>query len=268
MRCGWAKGAFSQVDHATVHDKIMEAAKVCQRGNATQKGYLQLDREERDRVKSILQQSGHDMGTFDTINRFGFDAVGSAAPALPDGLSGTPRIPANVSRGGRLKAFRGVANGRSADERAYRFGQFCLARIALSMPGSYQFDDAVRFSTDNFNVQNAAATSTGTDGNHYLIPSEFRADLIDLREKYGVARRLFKIRKMSSDTRTDPRVRATSSEPTAVLSVFSVTTGELIGTLSGDGFGGFRGRLSSSVNPEEIIIQSSFGGSATASVSA
>jgi HK97 family phage major capsid protein len=39
----------------------------------------------------------------------------------------------------------------------------------------------------------------------FLVPEEFSADIIDLKETYGVARRLFGNEPMTSDTKTFPR---------------------------------------------------------------
>ena len=64
------------------------------------------------------------------------------------------------------------------------------------------------------------------------------------------------------------RVRLTGSEPSAIFSIYSVATGELIGTITGDGSGEFRAEFSYPVNPGEILIESSFGGSTTANVRA
>ena len=62
------------------------------------------------------------------------------------------------------------------------------------------------------------------------------------------------------------RVEATSTRATATLQVFVTSTGQLIGTLSNDGGGRFRGEFSWSVNPQSITVRSNFGGQATRSV--
>jgi HK97 family phage major capsid protein len=55
---------------------------------------------------------------------------------------------------------------------------------------------------------NTAHGGDVTTGGHFLIPEEFSRDLIDLREQYGVARRLFSNVNMNSDTLNIPK-RAT-----------------------------------------------------------
>jgi FG-GAP-like repeat len=64
------------------------------------------------------------------------------------------------------------------------------------------------------------------------------------------------------------RVEATSTRSTATLHVFVTSTNELIGTLSNDGGGRFRGEFSWPVNPQNITVRSNFGGQATRTVTA
>ena len=61
-------------------------------------------------------------------------------------------------------------------------------------------------------------------------------------------------------------VRATSSDATAELTVRVTASGELIGKLTNQGDGERRGNLSWPVNPQNITILSSLGGSAKADV--
>ena len=62
------------------------------------------------------------------------------------------------------------------------------------------------------------------------------------------------------------RVEATSTSSSATLRVFVTSTGALLGTLSNNGGGQYRGELSASTNPQNITVRSSLGGVATASV--
>jgi hypothetical protein len=64
------------------------------------------------------------------------------------------------------------------------------------------------------------------------------------------------------------RVQATSTNPGATLTVFVTATNQTIGTLTGNGRGSFDGTLSFPVNPGNITVRSSAGGSASASVNA
>jgi FG-GAP-like repeat len=62
------------------------------------------------------------------------------------------------------------------------------------------------------------------------------------------------------------RVEATSTRATAILQVFVTSSGQLIGTLSNEGGGRFRGEFSWPVNPQSITVRSNFGGQATRAV--
>jgi len=62
------------------------------------------------------------------------------------------------------------------------------------------------------------------------------------------------------------RVEATSTRATATLQVFVTSSGQLIGTLSNEGGGRFRGEFSWPVNPQSITVRSNFGGQATRTV--
>jgi FG-GAP-like repeat len=64
------------------------------------------------------------------------------------------------------------------------------------------------------------------------------------------------------------RVEATSTRSTATLRVFVTSTNQLIGTLSNDGGGRFRGEFSWPSNPQSITVRSNFGGQATRTVTA
>ena len=61
-------------------------------------------------------------------------------------------------------------------------------------------------------------------------------------------------------------VEATSSDATATLTVFVTATGEMIGTLTNEGAGRFRGQLAWPVNPQNITVKSNKGGAASADV--
>jgi len=62
--------------------------------------------------------------------------------------------------------------------------------------------------------------------------------------------------------------QATSTDTGAVLNVFVTSTGTLIGTLTNVGGGKYEGQLPWSVNPQNITVNSSLGGSATLNVTA
>ena len=107
------------------------------------------------------------------------------------------RVPATVKRYSSLKHFSGAA----ADERAYRFGMFCLGVYGKKQgiefchrQGIPLIDgggESISAKTQRENVN----TSSG-----FLVPDEFQNDLIDLREQYGVFRQNTRIVPMASDT--------------------------------------------------------------------
>ncbi len=93
-----------------------------------------------------------------------------------------------------------------AEVRAYRFGMWAMAMISETGSIPYRNSAAVAYCRDNGLL--AAAHGEGgadTTGAHVLVPDEFGTDLILLRERYGVARQLFSVVPMSSDTKTEPR---------------------------------------------------------------
>jgi hypothetical protein len=62
------------------------------------------------------------------------------------------------------------------------------------------------------------------------------------------------------------RVEATGSNASATLSVYVTSNNTLIGTLSNDGGGRYRGEFSWPTNPQNITVRSSLGGTATRTV--
>lgn len=91
--------------------------------------------------------------------------------------------------GGRVKSFK--------DERtAYRFGRFLFAAAGHSKSAEWC----------NRNGLNLKAHSEGVNSQGgFLVPDEFEASLINLREMYGVARANCKVYPMSRDTLNIPR---------------------------------------------------------------
>lgn len=95
---------------------------------------------------------------------------------------------------------------REPTERAYRFGMFARATLSRTMPGRMRSRYAEEFAEREFPEIFAAAHDTNDGmGTGYLIPPEFGSDMIVLRERYGVARRLFRVWPMSRETLTVPR---------------------------------------------------------------
>ena len=117
-------------------------------------------------------------------------------------------IPAKCRRHNAVTNFKGDENGMSPEMRAYRFGQFAMAKLSMDMPGKFRFASAMQYARDHFAMEPMAVHGEGAGdvtGSHVFVPEEFGTDLIRLREEYGVARTLFNVRTMASDVRSDPR---------------------------------------------------------------
>lgn len=111
-----------------------------------------------------------------------------------------------------LKCFVGDNDAGRAEDRAYKFGMFGLALAARCMPNRYSFPRAEAF-VDR--MMAAAHGSEGSSGAHYTVPEEFSSDIIDLKERRGVARQLLARESMASETKLTPR-RATGLTTYAV----------------------------------------------------
>jgi HK97 family phage major capsid protein len=115
-------------------------------------------------------------------------------------------IPAKVKRI-RPQNFHGVKDGLDGEHRAYRFGMWALSTLAYCMPRyGNSFAHAQEFVKNYMDPRNVAhGENDATTGGHFLVPEEFSRDLIDLRERYGVARRLFSRAPMTSDVLNIPK---------------------------------------------------------------
>lgn len=111
---------------------------------------------------------------------------------------------AHAARVTRVRNF----TGPKAEERAYRFAMWAIAG-----PLARHFGDVT---TRTVKRAQAFCTSEGitlerahTEGNNisggFLVPVEFSADILDLRETFGVFRRNAYVKLMSSDTQVVPR---------------------------------------------------------------
>ena len=96
---------------------------------------------------------------------------------------------------GKMVAFPKTPEG---EMRAFKAGQFIMATIY----GSTKAADWCR--QNGMNIRSALAGGINTAGG-VLVPEEFERAIIDLREQYGVFRRLVRVRPMGSDTTNIPR---------------------------------------------------------------
>lgn len=82
-------------------------------------------------------------------------------------------------------------------EAAYRSGKWLLATVG-------QNEKAQRWCNDHGINLRVMTTTTGAGGG-YLVPDEMEQSIIDLRESYGLARKLARRRPMMSDTKSVPK---------------------------------------------------------------
>lgn len=118
--------------------------------------------------------------------------------------SETFRVPATVKRYSSLKHFA----GKQADERAYRFGMFCLGVYGKRQGIDFCLKQGIPLISASDSGAEVSAKTQRENVNvssGFLVPDEFQNDLIDLREKFGVFRQNAKVVPMASDTRSDPR---------------------------------------------------------------
>lgn len=131
---------------------------------------------------------------------------GSGLPQQPRDSGGSRwTIPAQARRHQKITSFSDDSQF-TAEEKAYRFGMFCLAKAERDVPSAYHFPQARKFAREH-GLLAASHLEGGSDttGSHVFVPDEFGTDLIKLRETYGAARQICKVRTMTSDTRTDPK---------------------------------------------------------------
>jgi HK97 family phage major capsid protein len=116
------------------------------------------------------------------------------------------KVPAEC-RGYRLQNFKGTVNGMEPDERAFRFGMWISAAKGSTTAREWCNSHNVHLVEKRFSdelLQKLHQENVNSAGG-FLVPEEFGTDLIDLKETFGVIRRLVKTVPMKSDTRTDPR---------------------------------------------------------------
>ncbi len=102
----------------------------------------------------------------------------------------------------------------------------------------------------------ASLNGTSRSATLTINPAAGGADAVSItRAEYAVGNRRL-------------RVEATSTRVNATLQAFVTSSNQLIGTLSNDGGGRFRGEFSWPVNPQNITVRSNFGGQATRAVTA
>jgi len=106
----------------------------------------------------------------------------------------TPKVHAKPRARRNLKAFKGP----DAEQRAYESGQWIKANVFGSA-------DAVQYCNDNgLFIRNAATEGTDSAGG-YLTPSPLSNAIVDVRELYGVSRKVCRVIPMTSDALNIPK---------------------------------------------------------------
>ncbi len=201
-----------------------------------------------DDIKALLDRENQIKTRIEAINNFedhskAIDgARGVHLPSNPQEPKAETKIPARVRRYGNLTNFKGDRNGIRAEERAYRFGQYAMAKLSMDLPNRFHFSHALAFAADQFGMRPMAVHGEGasdTTGSHVFVPDEFGTDLILLRETYGIARQVLRRVSMSSDTKSEPRwtsgltayfvaENATGTESDAAFDSVSLTAKKLM----------------------------------------
>lgn len=115
-----------------------------------------------------------------------------------------------VFRGSRRVTLTGTNTtlNLSSEQRAYRFGMWLLGALGRQHHAYANTEACIKADAwvrENMPGVNAYVTSTDASGYQFTIPIEFSRDIIDLREYYGVARRLLRMEEMVSDKKMIPR---------------------------------------------------------------
>lgn len=129
----------------------------------------------------------------------GSKPMGTAEPGSQQYGSGARHL---VLRGRQLRSFTKpliFSDGTEmrAEEAAYRSGQWLLATVGQNQRASKWCKE--------HGMELRVMTTDNDAAGGYLVPDEMEQSIIDLRESYGLARRLARRRPMASDTKSVPK---------------------------------------------------------------
>jgi HK97 family phage major capsid protein len=120
--------------------------------------------------------------------------VSARLDAMPRGLSVVGNVDEKPWE--KLATYSTKVKSFSSKEMAWKFGTWCLATM-----GHKKSQDNCK----NHGIQIKAHTEGVNSQGGFLVPDEMAAELVTLREQYGVFRRNAKIYRMASDTLRIPR---------------------------------------------------------------
>ena len=174
--------------------------------NMDEDGRGDMNHDEKSRYDAILGKAEtlakqiEDRKRFEAVQAQAILAHAQAKREEPE----TPAPAATAARGpsvemprtyGKLQSFPATRDG---EQQAYRSGMWLRAALYGDM-------QAARWCNDNgVGVRAALSGGVNTAGGA-LVPEEFERAIIDLREQYGVCRRLMRVMPMGSDSVNMPR---------------------------------------------------------------
>lgn len=150
-----------------------------------------IDKKALDEKEAEIKKVDEQIEIADKAQKF------QASVAKPSGFNENKILAfPQAKRTSRLKNFR----GENAMERAYKFGSFMLA----SCFGNMKAREWCKENGIPLVVERAHSEGSASAGG-YLVPDEFSAEIIDLRDEYGMFRRLCQPFPMGRDTMSIPK---------------------------------------------------------------
>ncbi len=176
------------------HDELKAIHAACEKDN---RGRNEAETKKWDEIKgeiAVLDQRIQDAELIE-----GNEARSSRPVDRPARFEMPKFYPAH-----RLKAFRHGTN-EERTEAAYRSGMF-LAATLYKMPGAIAWckEHGIALTPAQWGEDKALSGTSNVAGG-FLVPSEFEASIIDLRETYGVSRQLARVMPMARDSMDMPR---------------------------------------------------------------
>ncbi len=185
------KRDLTEADSTAIKAKLLEVAKV--------KGDIatleELATAERDAGSSITTETRSITTPGAGAGDEGDEEQEHRSAPKPKGRVGIEILPPNVRRYGQVRSFSG-ATREARELTAYRFGVFFAATQGRGWAQKRAKEIGIEIRLHSEGDENKGGA---------LVPDEFENSIIDLREQYGVFRRLSRVVPMSGDTKNIPR---------------------------------------------------------------
>ena len=114
------------------------------------------------------------------------------------------RIPSNQFRPGNISNFAG-RDRHEKEKAAYTYGMFCLAAMGHGGGKAFCAAHGIPLQTKQYDKKDIFFATPHKESvnisSGYLVPPEIDSSMIDLRDRFGVARKLFRNVPMTSDTK-------------------------------------------------------------------